>query len=404
MNIAILGAGILGSCSALELARRGYAVDLYDVCSAPMSRASYFNEGKIHTGIIYARDESLATARRMIEGAIHFQAALSRWVDTDGALFCSRPFLYGVDRESLVGSDALEAYYRECRSLFEAAQRRAGVSYLGRGEGLEFRRLRRDEWAGLVNPEFFEGMFETNEYSVDPVLVAAHLTRALERCPDVTPHYGRRVVSVEDGASGGLEVVVADAQGNRTARAYDQVVNCLWQGRLRIDQDRGIPLPASWMHRYKFSNRIHVGVPDAVPSLTIVLGPFGDIVNYGERGLYLSWYPTGVAGISSDVSPPDWDGSISDAQRLEVFWKGFEAWSERCPVLGEVAFDESRLELGGGVIYALGSTDVDDYDSKLHDRYEVGLQTYGDYHSVDTGKYTLAPLLAIHVADRVSGR
>lgn len=403
MKIAILGAGILGSCSALELARRGCSVDLYDAAASPMSRASYFNEGKIHTGIIYARDESLATARRMIEGAIHFQDALSRWVDTEGALFRSRPFLYAVARESLVGSDALEAYYRECESLFETAQQQAGVSYLGLGASLGVRRLRQDEWAGLADPGFFEGMFETNEYSVDPVLVAEHLGNALGKCPEVTPHYGRRVVAVEDGAAGRLDVVVEEAEGVRSSGSYDQVVNCLWQDRLRIDRDRGIPLPRSWMHRYKFSNRIHVDVPDAVPSLTIVLGPFGDIVNYGARGLYLSWYPTGVAGMSSEVSPPDWEGLISDEQRLDAFRESFEAWCVRCPVLRQIEFDESRLELGGGVIYALGSTDVDDYDSKLHDRYEVGLQSYGNYHSADTGKYTLAPLMAIHVADRVSG-
>ena len=48
MRIAILGAGNAGVCTALELASRGHAVDLYDENSQVITRASQNNEGKIH--------------------------------------------------------------------------------------------------------------------------------------------------------------------------------------------------------------------------------------------------------------------------------------------------------------------------------------------------------------------
>ncbi len=78
MRIAILGAGGAGACAALELANRGYAVDLYDENPEPLTRASRNNEGKVHLGLVYAKDPSLATARAMIHGAIHFFDCLGR--------------------------------------------------------------------------------------------------------------------------------------------------------------------------------------------------------------------------------------------------------------------------------------------------------------------------------------
>jgi hypothetical protein len=57
----------------------------------------------------------------------------------------------------------------------------------------------------------------------------------------------------------------------------------------------------------------------------------------------------------------------------------------------------------GGVIFAWGSTDIDDPASRLHSRSAVGVFSQGRYHSVDTGKLTMAPLFAMDAADRVCG-
>ena len=49
-TVAVLGAGIMGTCLALMLARRGRRVVLFDKAAMPMSAASRWNEGKIHLG------------------------------------------------------------------------------------------------------------------------------------------------------------------------------------------------------------------------------------------------------------------------------------------------------------------------------------------------------------------
>jgi len=79
-----------------------------------------------------------------------------------------------------------------------------------------------------------------------------------------------------------------------------------------------------------------------------------------------------------------------------------------CPILPElhhVSPDAiASSDVGGGIIYALGHTDVGDPGSCLHERYRVGPRSFGRYHTVDTGKYTLAPLFAMLTADRIMGR
>ena len=55
-------------------------MDLYDRCAAPATQAAYWNEGKIHLGLVYANDPTGQTHGRMLEGAMRFEALLTRWL------------------------------------------------------------------------------------------------------------------------------------------------------------------------------------------------------------------------------------------------------------------------------------------------------------------------------------
>ena len=71
-RVAVLGAGIMGSAVAIELARRGYDATLIDQEPAPMAATSRWNEGKIHLGYLYGGDPTLATARHILPGSLRF--------------------------------------------------------------------------------------------------------------------------------------------------------------------------------------------------------------------------------------------------------------------------------------------------------------------------------------------
>ena len=57
----------------------------------------------------------------------------------------------------------------------------------------------------------------------------------------------------------------------------------------------------------------------------------------------------------------------------------------------------------GGIIVAWGKTDIYDPLSELHSRDDIGIYTQGRYHSVNTGKLTMAPLFAELCAARICG-
>ena len=88
MSIAILGAGILGSCTALELADRGYRLTVFERNAEPLSEASLYNEGKLHLGFVYAADPSFRTAARMIRGAARFMDILDPGFRTRRCAIC----------------------------------------------------------------------------------------------------------------------------------------------------------------------------------------------------------------------------------------------------------------------------------------------------------------------------
>jgi hypothetical protein len=54
-----------------------------------------------------------------------------------------------------------------------------------------------------------------------------------------------------------------------------------------------------------------------------------------------------------------------------------------------------------GVIFSWGEShiDVDDPGSELHQRHAIGVHAHDGYFSIDTGKFTCAPLFASHLLD-----
>jgi hypothetical protein len=404
MRIAILGAGNAGVCAALELASRGFPVDLYDENERPITRASFINEGKVHLGILYAKDQTLATARLMIRGALSFASLLDRWIGFDADTFTvSTPFYYGVHAGTMVSVAALKAHYASCKQLFAEAQAAHGGTYLGLDRSIAVDELDRTELGRLVSPEHFIALFRTSERAVDPRGVAVRLRAAALEHPRIQFVGQARVTAVSRPAQGGLAVTFR-RDGHVQTERYDQVANTLWHGRLEIDGIMGLRPPHPWMYRYKFANRVFVPLAaDAIPSVTCVLGPFGDIVNYRDQGLFLSWYPTGMIATSTALRPPDWDGEIPLERRHDVFKRSHAAWLDRCPLLHSVRFDEKDVDPAGGVIFAWGETDVDDENSQLHERFNVGVHSVDGYHSVNTGKYTLSPFMGFKTAERILG-
>ncbi|HYM82341.1 MAG TPA: FAD-dependent oxidoreductase [Candidatus Limnocylindria bacterium] len=399
----VLGAGLQGTGVALELARRGLGVTLVDRDACPLNRASLRNEGKIHLGFIYANDHSLGTAFLQLDGALRFRRILARWIDPEVEwLALSTPFHYLVAHDSLVAPDRLADHYARVEERYRRQLAKdQDLDYLGaRPENL-VRPLAVGEIAAHFDPARFAAGFATAELAIDTDVLAACLRRAVAESPNITflPSHVVRVISEE---SDGYRIEGDGTEGPWCIWA-NQVVNATWERRLALDRQLGIPPPENLLHRLKFRviGRLPVELRGA-PSVSMVLGRFGDIVVRRDGTAYLSWYPAGLRGWSHDIEPPaEWDpacrGEVSPLLSREIaadILAGIDAWY---PGIGRC----ETLTVDAGAIVAIGRSDVDDASSALHDRSRIGVTSRGAYHSVDTGKLTTAPLFAIEAADRV---
>jgi len=396
-KFAVIGGGIQGSCVALEAAHRGVEVHLFEASAALMTGASLYNEGKIHLGYVYARDTTLETADLQARGAATFAPLMQRWLgDRFDADAVSVPFNYVVHAKSQLTGDELQVRYKSMSRLVR--KHCTDGSYFGIEDPGDVQRWTRDEIESVYDTDA-QAVFSTREIAVDPKQVAGLLVEAVESHPLITTHLSTAVRSV-DPSTRALET---GDDGTRIP-GFAHIVNCAWAGRLDIDNAMGLLPSQPWSYRMKY----YVQLTDAVrtvrfPSTTIVLGGFGDIVDYDNGVGFLSWYPVSRRGFSSDIAPPHWP-VVPPRETARVILEGVRNGLRPVfPGIDRLLANYASHEVRGGVIYAVGATDIDDPVSMLHVRSLSGPRSTDWYHTVDTGKYTTAPLFAMETVNRIVG-
>lgn len=393
----VVGGGIQGCLVALQACEQGHDIVLVDASDLLVGRASLWNEGKLHLGYIYAADRSLRSAEMMVNGSFEFIGRLERLTGTriqDSAI--SRPFTYLVDRGSLLQVEELRAHYETCDSLIRERHNRTEWRYPGYKGGPTVRQLSHAE-VGEIAGDWCQAAFETVEVSIDPHVVARDVRAAVETS-SIETVLGVRADSFERVRDGWILRCDGSDLG-----VFDHVVNATWEDRLRLDDGVDVRPERPVLHRYKTA--IHHTGPAAahLPSVTVVLGPYGDVVSFGDRA-YLSWYPVGRIGSSTEISPPDFAAMLTEDHRVRILNRTVDALAERLPSVEAVEGllrDRSASAMEGGYVVAWGNADVDQPDSELHERFDIGLTEAGNYHSVDTGKYCTSAAISDRVAARL---
>lgn len=397
-RVAVLGAGIMGSAVAINLARRGLDVTLVDREASPVAATSRWNEGKIHLGYLYGADPTLATARHLLTGGLLFG---ERARDLIGGELVGHTTtdddIYLVHRRSVVGLDDLRARFDAVNELIR--QHPDAARYLVDLSAASVTELSPAELRALAGDDIVAG-FRVPERSVDTQWFADRLAGAVAAESGVTLQMGTTVVGAEprDSIDGRWRV----HSDNGYDEDFDVVVNALWNGRLPIDVAAGLTPEAPWSHRYRLCVFARTRTSCDQPSAIVAVGPFGDVKNYNDRDFYLSWYPVGLVAEGADLeldtpvipTGPDADAFVGRVR---------EALGRVLPGVGRVFDDAESLSLHGGFVYARGTGALDDRRSGLHRRDRYGVQRRGAYHSVDTGKYSTAPWLAQSLAEEIDG-
>ena len=313
----------------------------------------------------------------------------------------SIPATYVVHRDSQRSSEEFRAYMKTVHALVnEAAEGRSGA-YFDNDLTAPLKALSAAETDAHFNSAIVLAAVSTPEIAINPVALA----EAIRDCTAAQSLIEVRCNHVVTGARQERKkvTVLTEAAGGSARHQFDHVVNALWDGRFALNELVGYRANRPWLHRLKYG--VSFRLPEGVrppPSATVVLGPFGEVVTYGDRVIYLTWYPACLQAISTDVTPPDWATYPREPLRSRILTETFLALSEIVPSLrGLNPENMPEATVKGGAIVAWGDTDIYDPASELHRRFEIGVTTKDGFHSVDPGKLTMAPYFAEVCAERI---
>ncbi|MDH3689094.1 MAG: FAD-binding oxidoreductase [Gammaproteobacteria bacterium] len=404
-NIAVLGAGIQGVCATLALLSRGHNVTLIDKASGLMTRTSLRNEGKLHLGFVYANDPSRNTSRLMLRSALYFRTLLEGWLNQR---ICwdklkSTCFGYLVARDSCLSVDKILGHFELLQKDYQMLCQDDQTDYLEVRPERLWRLEKENNLLSAIDPGFVTHCISTEEVSIDTDAFAAEMQQHLLGRVNLTTLFNHEVISVSRNAESFLiECANSGKQGSRGLQC-DQVVNCLWEDRLKIDRQLGFIPTREWVYRLKY--RVLGALPEylrRLPSFTMILGPFGDIVNYKKGPSYLSWYPACRRGWCRETeTPTDWeracDGRLSTHEQHAIAQEILLQFDQVVPGIAQTNVDT----VDAGIIFSWGATDINDLGSTLHRRDEIGVESHNGYHSINTGKFVCAPLFAQRLLDNL---
>jgi hypothetical protein len=384
----------------MDLAESGFTVDLYDRLDQPLAATASHNEGKVHLGYVYANDRSRRTARLMARGAFWFEPLLRRWLGSAiDTVSVSPGFDYGIHRDSLIDADGVARHFEACHEFARQEATEHGASYFGERSLAPPRRLR--SYDDLLSPAHVTAAWRTAELGIDTVTLAEAFRRRLRTAPHV-----RLVLTAEVAAvtlADDRATVTFERDGERFEEGYDHVVNALWSGRLIIDAQAGLHPHRPWLFRRRdyLRGRVDPGHAARIPCVTLIVGPFGDVVRFGNGYFHLSWYPVGMTTASRALQPA-WPTQLGAGQAARVRDGTIAALCAIIPAL-ESVLPTTATTLESGTVFAWGASDISDQRSALHSRSDVGVTSRGRYHSIDSGKLTTAPLFAAALARRIRG-
>jgi glycine/D-amino acid oxidase-like deaminating enzyme len=404
MHVAILGGGLQGCSIAIVLADLGARVTIFDRNSELLKGAAVANEGKIHLGYMYAGDPTLRTARIMARGALTFAPFLARYLDLPYAdLSTSTPAVYVVHRKSQKQPDEVGRYLASVHSIVADAASEFGDTYFGMDLRKPIRQWTASEIENELNSAEVSAAFASPEVAIDPAALGRLVRDRIKHTSLIDFRAEHEVLAVEGGDP---LVVVSRNAGLISRERFDHVVNALWEGRIALDSARGLAPKRPWIHRLKYGVIIrHTPNSSVHRSITVVLGPFGEVVCNSGGSIYLTWYPHCLRAVSHDVAPPRWCTEPKEPARSEIIRGTFNALAEILPVLRTCEIDQTAdVSVRGGTIVAWGKTDIRDPLSELHHRYDIGVTSAGRYHTIDPGKLTMAPLFAVECAKRIANR
>ncbi|BDW96812.1 hypothetical protein MACH10_24970 [Thalassospira tepidiphila] len=361
-DVIVIGGGVFGCLSAIEIAKKGLNVKLLEKNADLMLAATLNNQNRLHLGYHYPRD--VETAIQCQRGFDEFYRKYKNCV------------LDGFDNAYFVSAQDSKVDFAQYADFCERAS-------------LPFRELNLSEFGEAV--QNVEGGVLTDEVIYDSKLLRAAVLRELLQ-NDVEVGCGMNADVVKETSSG-FEVLCGTERLN--ARA---IVNCTYANFSSFNKTLGLPVKKL---QYELTVvpvvRWRKGKPPI--GVTVMDGSFFTVLPFGKSGNYLLYHVkhTVHQTVIGETYPEQWaqPKSIVDAfEARRIFDEMLEASSHWLPSLREAEFIDYLATVR--VVFA-NSDDTDRRPSVIERQ-----QTSAPFYSIFSGKIDHSIWVSRDVAEDVS--
>jgi len=380
-SFAVIGGGTLGSLIALRLSNLGLNVEIFESKPELLKGASYLGEGKIHLGYTYGLSKE-SSYEQLVESALTFTEDIENSIckPVDWKDITSIPFSYKVAENSLISPDEFINHGRNIINTIK--QKKHLETYLGLPveKIMEFERTS-------------ERSFITSERSVDLEKLREIIIAEINARENITLNVNSEILLVKTDSH---DKYILSNNGDELEQRFDYVINCTWEKRHLLDQIFWDKLPD-----LNYRTKLYVSAKTSLQEMacTTVLGKYGDLVIFNTGRLYGSDYLTGLTSFTNGVLPDFAERESLPEELVTKHWEYFKSrFLMEVPALSEVV-DITTFERS---VVAVGDSDIDQFNSGLHQRSPHYLNRKGNYISALGTKFTTIPQLAKRIVDWIS--
>lgn len=396
----IIGSGIQGCTIALQLVSRGYEVNLIEKNSRLYSQASVQQEGKIHLGFIYAMDTSTKTSERLLYDALHFSPILDQLIGMkiNWNRLKSTRFNYLIAVDSMMDQEKLMQHYHDLNYKYHSLLEDPNLHYLGERPGSLIDESSTRKFRYNFNK--ICQVIPSVEHSIYPEDLRKIVIRKIRDTPiNILP--GHNVTAVRR-TSFGFETICKSVTGHLVIPS-DIVINAAWDGKRKIDRTMGLQDTDIWSLRIKMG-LIFDNIHTKLDSFSMVQGSYGDLVIYPvQRQMYMSWYSHCLLQQTSE-DELDQEGKALCASeiRMSEVETEIEQTIQSFQEILNIKDLSYPNRVKAGAILARGHQSITRPESQLHRRNDPPIESHDGYFSVNTGKFTSAPLNSLKFITKLS--
>lgn len=375
-QVVILGAGVGGCGTALELADAGYQVTLIEMLDELLAGTSQRMPCRLGLGFHYI---DIPTAIKNLHAVLALMKKypgfrLGEDYTDEHRLRRGR---YLVVKDSQFSADTILHTYNELKATYaQLCEEDPSNEVFGPAENF-FRILDPTEYSeASENVNVVLGI-ETAECILNWPKIKAYITHKILQHPRITTHINTEVTKIQTHTDNKY-LIGCKQPDKHIALNADVVVNCTWHNIEKLNSQLGLkqtPRPRT----QRLKAMVEITVPDELlnkPSSLFCFGPHAAFTNLGNGRGFLTYEPVTNVEKSTEISLPTHIKNFMSPQLRnqvsanKIGEKIIIGAAKYLPALAEAKL----LNVHFGIVRSFGNANIFSRESSIHERRESGVE------------------------------